>query len=60
MQVKDVMTGDVSAIRSEATLEEAAALMALRDVGLLPVHDGERVVGVLTAATSSLGDRVRH
>ena len=48
MQVKDIMTHDVSAIHRDATLEEAATAMALRDVGPLPVHDGERLVGMLT------------
>ena len=48
MQVKDVMARDVRAIHLDASLEEAAAVMALRDIGPLPVHDGERVVGMLT------------
>ena len=48
MQVKDVMTRDVTAIQPDATLEEAAAAMALLDVGPLPVCAGERLVGMLT------------
>ena len=48
MQIRDVMTRDVSAIHPDATLEEAATAMALLDVGPLPVHDGTRLVGMLT------------
>ena len=48
MQVKDVMTRDVATIAPTATLEAAAAMMSVLDVGPLPVHDGEKLVGVLT------------
>ncbi len=48
MQVKDIMTRDVRAIHVDECLEAAAAGMALLDVGPLPVHDGEKVVGVIT------------
>ena len=48
MQVKDIMTRDVRAIHVNESLEAAAAGMALLDVGPLPVHDGEKLVGVLT------------
>ena len=48
MQAKDVMTRDVRSIHPDETLEAAAAGMALLDVGPLPVHDGKRLVGMLT------------
>ena len=48
MQVKDVMTRDVATVAATATLEAAAAMMSVLDVGPLPVHDGEKVVGVIT------------
>ena len=48
MQVKDIMTRDVRAIHVDECLEAAAAAMALLDVGPLPVHDDEKLVGVLT------------
>jgi len=48
MQVKDIMTHDIQAIHMDECLEAAAAAMALLDVGPLPVHDGEKLVGVLT------------
>ncbi len=48
MRVKDVMTCDVRAIPVDASLEAAAAMMALLDVGPLPVRAGERLVGMLT------------
>ena len=48
MQVRDIMTRDVRGIHVDAYLEAAGAMMALLDVGPLPVHDGEKLVGVLT------------
>jgi CBS domain-containing protein len=47
-RVKDVMTRDVEAIHADASLEEAARKMSMLDVGPLPVHDGEVLVGMLT------------
>jgi CBS domain-containing protein len=64
------MTRDVTTIHADATLEEAAAMMALRDIGPLPVHDGEKLVGMLTdrdivvravaAGADPIQDRVRN
>ena len=48
MQLKDVMTPGVEVIASEASIYEAAEKMSHRDVGPLPVCDGERLVGMLT------------
>ena len=48
MQVRDIMTRDVHGIHVDECLEAAGAAMALLDVGPLPVHDGEKLVGVLT------------
>ena len=48
MQIKDVMTPDVQGIHLDETLEAAAAAMAVLDIGPLPVHDGQRLVGMLT------------
>lgn len=48
MHVADVMTHDVECIYQDASVAEAAQRMRLLDVGLLPVWDGERLVGVVT------------
>lgn len=48
MQLKDIMTRSVEAIRQDATLREAADRMAALDVGFLPVCDGETPLGVVT------------
>jgi CBS domain-containing protein len=48
MKIRDVMTADVRTIAPDATLREAAQLMAETDLGMLPVANQERLVGVLT------------
>jgi CBS domain-containing protein len=48
MQVKDIMTPHVEVIRPNTTLIEAAAKMSQLGVGLLPVCEGQRVVGMIT------------
>jgi CBS domain-containing protein len=48
MQLKEIMTPNVEVVRPDASLQEAAELMMRRDVGPLPVCDGERLVGMLT------------
>ena len=53
-KVGDVMSTDVVTIDEHATLEDAATLMVDKDVGLLPVMSGDRLIGVI-----SKGDLVR-
>ena len=48
MQLRDVMTRDVEVIHPDAAVEEAAERMEALDVGLLPVCDGRRLVGMIT------------
>jgi CBS domain-containing protein len=48
VKLKDVMTRNVEVLRPDATLQEAADLMKRLDVGVIPVCDGERVLGMLT------------
>lgn len=48
MQVREVMTKDVELVRASDTLQAAARKMATRDVGILPVHDDDVAVGVIT------------
>jgi len=48
MQVKDVMTHNPEVVRSDALLQEVAEKMRALGVGVLPVCNGDRVVGLLT------------
>ncbi len=48
MRAADVMTREVQVVRPNNSLQEAAAIMDRLNVGFLPVHDGKRVVGVIT------------
>ncbi|MBI4524381.1 MAG: CBS domain-containing protein, partial [Deltaproteobacteria bacterium] len=48
MQIRDIMTRDVQVVDPDASLRDAAELMEKLDIGLLPVCDGERLVGMLT------------
>ncbi len=47
-KVKDVMSSNVEVVRPDDTLQDAAQKMCARDVGFLPVCDGQRLVGALT------------
>ena len=47
-RVKDVMTQGVQTLAPHDTVEQAARVMESLDVGVLPVCDGARIVGMLT------------
>jgi len=46
--ISQVMTRGIETISSAATLEEAGKKMRTHNVGMLPVVDGEKLVGVVT------------
>jgi CBS domain-containing protein len=48
MKIREVMTRNVQIARPEETLQEAAATMKQLDAGVLPVGDGDKLVGMLT------------
>ena len=48
MIVSDVMTAEVQLCTPDDTLEDAAHAMAALGVGMLPVTDSERLVGIVT------------
>src|SRR5215471_9942486 len=48
MQVKEVMTHNPEVVRPEALLQEVAEKMSTLDVGILPVCDGDQLIGLLT------------
>jgi CBS domain-containing protein len=48
MKVSEVMTRDVQLIEPGQTIRDAAKLMAELDVGIMPVREGDRLVGMIT------------
>jgi CBS domain-containing protein len=48
MQVNEIMTHNPEVVRSDALLHEVAEKMRTLDIGVLPVCDGERLIGLLT------------
>lgn len=48
MKLNEIMTQDVEVVHPDDTLQTAARKMRERDVGFLPVCDGERLVGALS------------
>jgi len=48
LKVSDIMTRQVETVGPDDTLQKAAAVMDRLNVGFVPVHDGSRVVGVIT------------
>lgn len=48
MKVGDVMATNVESVQPDDTIQEAAYVMKERNIGLLPVCDRERFVGMVT------------
>jgi CBS domain-containing protein len=48
MKIREIMTPDAQCVRPDETLVDAASLMRQLDVGVLPVCDGDEVVGIIT------------
>ena len=46
--VRDAMTSDVATATPSQSLTEAASVMKEKDIGSIPVVDGERLIGVVT------------
>jgi CBS domain-containing protein len=47
-QVRDVMTSNPTTCSMEASVADAATVMAQEDVGPIPIMEGDRLVGILT------------
>ncbi|WP_207477299.1 CBS domain-containing protein [Arenibaculum pallidiluteum] len=47
-RVADVMSHEVRLVRADETVQQAARVMAEIDAGILPVAEGDRLVGMLT------------
>src|SRR6187455_2075994 len=48
MKVKEIMTREVEVVHTENPVKDAAQKMRVRDIGFLPVFDGDELVGALT------------
>ncbi|MCK8825120.1 CBS domain-containing protein [Fuchsiella alkaliacetigena] len=48
MQIKNIMTNDVSSVDPNATVNEAAQIMKNLNVGAVPVCQGNKPVGIIT------------
>src|SRR5215204_4636416 len=48
MKVSEVITRDVQLIEPTQTIRDAAKMMAELDTGILPVREGDRLVGMIT------------
>ncbi len=48
MKAADIMTRNLAVVRPDDSLQKAAVVMDRLNVGFLPVHDGKKVVGVIT------------
>src|SRR3954464_5102701 len=48
MKIKEVMTRDVRLIEPNQTIRDAARLMAEMDAGIMPVREGDRLIGMIT------------
>ncbi len=48
MRIRDIMTRDVQSVTPSESIREAARLMDELNVGVLPVVEGERLIGMVT------------
>jgi CBS domain-containing protein len=48
MKISECMTQDVRLVSPNDTIERAAQIMGSADTGVLPVSDGDRLVGMIT------------
>lgn len=48
MKVREAMTRDVRLVKPDQPISEAASLMAELDIGVLPVEENDRLVGMIT------------
>lgn len=48
MQLKELMTPEVERVPKDASAQEVAQKMRSLDIGMIPVYDGDRLVGMVT------------
>jgi len=48
MKLKDIMTPEVERLHKDVSIQEVAQKMKAIDAGMIPVYDGDRLVGMVT------------
>jgi len=48
MQLKNIMTPAVERLHKDVSVQEVAQKMKAFDIGMIPVYDGDRLVGMVT------------
>ena len=48
MKISEIMTSDVEVVTPEQPMREAARLMLQADAGVVPVQEGDRLIGMVT------------
>lgn len=48
MQIRDIMKRRIEAITPDADIRSAARMMRDKDIGMLPVNQGDDIVGIVT------------
>lgn len=48
MKIKDIMTPETHVTTPDATVHDAAEIMSENEVGMLPVHQDDKLIGVIT------------
>ena len=48
MKVSEIMTSDVEVVSPEQPMQEAARLMLQADAGVVPVQEGDKLIGMIT------------
>jgi len=48
MKIRDILTKNPHVVRPDAMISEAAKMMKQHNIGMLPVCDGQRLVGSIT------------
>jgi len=55
MSIRDVMTSDPRTVTTGSTVAEAARLMRDENTGVVPIVEGEKLVGVITDRDITIG-----
>jgi CBS domain-containing protein len=48
MKVSEIMTSDLEVVSPQQPIQEAARLMLQADAGVVPVQDGDQLIGIVT------------
>lgn len=48
MKVSEIMTSDIEVVTPEQPMQEAARLMLSADAGVVPVREGDKLIGMVT------------